>query len=153
MNPTLDKAEIDLEYKLDPIKAAAEYGAQFRNDVDALLAPEVIDRATPPERYELPYDDTQYYVAAIDASGGSSDSFTLAICHREGDTGILDLIREVKPPFSPDAVCADFADCMRRYGVSTAWADRYALGWVEEGFKRHSVLIEHSDMDRAAING
>ena len=153
MNPTLDKTEIDLEYKLDPIKAAAEYGAQFRNDVDALLAPEVIDRATPPERYELPYDDTKYYVAAIDASGGSSDSFTLAICHRQGDTGILDLIREVKPPFSPDAVCADFADCMRRYGVSTAWADRYALGWVEEGFKRHSVLIEHSDMDRAAING
>ena len=54
MNPTLDKAEIDLAYKLDPVKAAAEYGAQFRNDVDALLTPEVIDRATPPERYGCP---------------------------------------------------------------------------------------------------
>lgn len=65
--------------------------------------------------------------------------------------GVLDLIREVKPPFSPDAVCADFSDCMRRYGVSTAHADRYALQWVVEGFSRHSILIEHSDLDRSAI--
>ena len=39
---------------------------------------------------------------------------TLAISHSEhadgGEIGVLDLVREVRPPFSPDAVAIDFCD-------------------------------------------
>jgi hypothetical protein len=56
------------------------------------------------------YDDTHYYIAALDAASGSGeDSMTLALCHREGDVAVLDLVREVKPPFSPDAVAVEFS--------------------------------------------
>ena len=37
MNPSIDPAEIQLEYNLDPINAAAEYGAQFRTDVEVFF--------------------------------------------------------------------------------------------------------------------
>ena len=65
------------------------------------------------------------YFAAIDASGGSSNSFTLAIAHAEEGRGILDLVREVRPKFSPDAVCAEFSDIMKAYGVGKCSGDRY----------------------------
>jgi hypothetical protein len=40
----------------------------------------------------------------------------------------------------------------RRYNVSSAWADNWALGYVDENFKRNNILIEHPDkLDRSAI--
>ena len=118
MNPSIDPAEIQLEYNLDPINAAAEYGAQFRTDVEALLSREVIDAITIPQRFELPYDCDE---------NGSSDSFTLGVAHAKEGTGILDLVREVRPPFSPDAVCSEFSEIMHAYHVNKCSADRYAL--------------------------
>ena len=54
------------------------------------------------------------YVAFVDPAGGSGgDAMTLAIAHKEGNTAVLDALREVKPPFSPDAVVADFVTCSR----------------------------------------
>ena len=37
------------------------------------------------------------YKAFVDPSGGSNDSMTLGIAHKEGATVILDAIREAKP--------------------------------------------------------
>ena len=48
-----------------------------------------------------------------DPSGGSGDSFTLAIAHKEHELGYLDLTREVRPPFSPEAVVYEFADLLQ----------------------------------------
>ncbi|MGO9236976.1 MAG: hypothetical protein ACLP4V_23965 [Methylocella sp.] len=152
MNCTLDKAEIELAYRLDPAAAAAEWGGEFRHDEDQLVRDEIVGRATPAGVYERLYDPQFYYVAGIDmASGSGKDAASLAISHRENDVAILDLVREVRPPFSTDAVAVEFSDIMRRYGVSTAYSDRYALGWVEESFKRNSILIEYSDLDRSQI--
>src|SRR5215471_8181849 len=62
--------------------------------------------------HELPRIAGVNYTAFVDPSGGSSDSMTLAIAHVESDApgakrAVVDLIREVKPPFSPDAVVAE----------------------------------------------
>jgi len=40
---------------------------------------------------------------------------TLAIIHKEGKVIVLDAVRESKPPFSPEAVVAEFAELMRKY--------------------------------------
>ena len=61
------------------------------------------------------------------AQWGSPDSFTLGIAHAKEGTGILDLVREVRPPFSPDAVCSEFSEIMHAYHVNKCSADRYAL--------------------------
>ena len=34
---------------------------------------------------------------------------TVAVAHQEGDQGMLDAVREVRPPFSPETVAKEFA--------------------------------------------
>jgi hypothetical protein len=113
MNPGADAAEIADAYEDDPASAAAEYGAEFRDDIAAFVPREVIEACTVPGRYELPYIGGNRYVAFTDPSGGSSDSYTIAIAHfdRKLNVTILDAIREVRPPFSPENVTKDFCVC------------------------------------------
>jgi len=40
---------------------------------------------------------------------------TLAIARLEGETVMLDCVREVRPPFSPDPVVADFVTLFASY--------------------------------------
>ena len=64
---------------------------------------------------------------------------TLAIAHREGDGAVLDLIREVRPPFSPESVVADFTAVLRQYRVHAVWGDKYAGEWPRERFRAHGI--------------
>ena len=49
------------------------------------------------------------------------------------------LIREVKPPFSPDAVVREFASLLKAYGVLAVRGDRYGGTWPRERFCVHGV--------------
>ena len=55
---------------------------------------------------------------------------TLAIAHKEGDTAILDAVRETKPPFNPESVVKEYAEQPRRYRLSDVTGDRYGSEWV-----------------------
>jgi hypothetical protein len=57
------------------------------------------------------------YIAFVDPSGGSQDAMTLAIAHAEGEVMVLDAVREVRPPFSPEAVVSEFAGLLATYGI------------------------------------
>ena len=57
---------------------------------------------------------------------------TLGIAHRNGKIGVLDAIREVQPPFSPESVVHEFATLLKRYRISWVDGDRYAGEWVRE---------------------
>lgn len=140
----------------DPARAAAEYGAVFRSDVEALVSPEVLDACTAPGRHErppLPASVTSpvTYRAAVDPSGGSADSFTLAIAHAEGPRAVLDLVREVRPPFSPDATVEAFAAILRPYGVTTVVGDRYAGLWPRERFAAHGITYQVADTPKSEV--
>jgi hypothetical protein len=114
MNPLISEDFINAEFERDPISANAEYFAQFRSDVDAFVRAEVVEDAVVSGRYELAPAPLSYkYHGFADPSGGSSDSFTLSISHGEGDTAVLDCIREFKPPFSPENVVAELAGVLR----------------------------------------
>ena len=82
------------------------------------------------------------YVGFCDPSGGSADSFTLAVRHMEGDgTAVLDCLREVRPPFSPDAVVEELAALLEKsYRVSRVHGDAYAGEWPRERFSTHGVI-------------
>jgi hypothetical protein len=144
MNATVPQADIDAHMAEDPARATAEYLAQFRTDVETFISREVIDAVVVPGRHDLPRMDGVVYTGFTDPSGGSSDPMTLSICHAEGGTsgvtrGVTDLVREVKPPFSPDAVVAEFAALLKAYGLSTVWGDRYAGVWPRERFAVHGI--------------
>ena len=90
-------------------------------------------------------------VAFTDPSGGSQDSFTLAIAHAEKDLAVLDAVREVRPPFSPDHVVQDFADLLRTYGVTKVTGDRYAGEWPRKRFQQHGVTYKPSSRTKSDI--
>ena len=151
MNPTIDPAIIAEAREADPEAASAEYDAQFRSDIAAFVAREVVGAATVPGRHELPFRSGVRYAAFVDPSGGSADSMTLAIAHKEGDTAVLDVVREVRPPFGPDSVVMDFAATLRTYGLRAVTGDRYAGEWPRERFKVHGIDYKLSDKPKSDL--
>ena len=151
MNPTVPDAFITDAYAADAAVAAAEYGAEFRSDVESFLPPEAIAATVIPNRRELPPVPARRYVAFVDPSGGSGDSFTVAVAHRQDDRGVLDAVREVKPPFSPAAVVEEFAGLLRRYGISRVTGDRYAGEWPPEQFRQHGIAYQPSERTKSEI--
>jgi hypothetical protein len=108
-NPDLPQSVVDKALARDPLANKAEFLAECRTDVESLLTIESVNAVIDPGVKERAPDLKHSYVAFVDPSGGSSDSMTLAIAHKEGETEVLDLIRERKPPFSPEAVVEEFA--------------------------------------------
>jgi hypothetical protein len=152
MNPKLDRAIIEEAYARDAVAASAEFGAEFRSDCDAFVPREVIDRCVAKERIELPFVKGTRYYGFCDPSGGSSDSMTLAIAHRNGiGHAVLDLVRESKPPFSPDNVCREFATTLKSFEISQVCGDAYAGEWPRERFSVHGIRYIPSEKSRSEI--
>src|SRR5262249_32468811 len=60
---------------------------------------------------------------------------------------IVDCLREIKPPFSPEAVVKEFADLLNVYGTREVEGDRYAGEWPREQFRKHGIaytIAEHT---------
>jgi hypothetical protein len=154
MTPTITQRLIDAAYEDDPIAAAAEYGAEFRRDVEVFLPPEALDAVRMVARFELPFAEAlrPRYVAFIDPAGGTGqDSMTMAIAHDAGGRAVLDLVREVKPPFSPEATVAEFAAVLKAFGLTTATSDRYAGSWPTEAFRKVGIRVEPSQRTKSEI--
>lgn len=151
MNPSLPQSVVDRAYSEDPASAAAEYGAQFRSDVEGFLQPEWIDRAVELGVSELPPVQGVDYFAFADPSGGASDSFTLGIAHREGERRILDVCRGRRPPFDPKAVVLDYAEILRHYGCGRVTGDRYAAEWVVSAFRDAGIAYETSELVKSDV--
>jgi hypothetical protein len=151
LNPTIDQAIIDAAMADDPAAARAEWMAEFRDDVQAFVAREVVDAAVVGGRYELPRANGIAYVGFVDPSGGSADSMTVAIAHKEGDRAILDCVRERRPPFSPDDVVIEFAGVLQSYGIRSVRGDRYAGEWPRERFRSHGIQYEPCEKPKSDL--
>jgi hypothetical protein len=149
MHPSVPQSFIDAEMERSPDEAAAEYMAVFRRDLESYVSREAADAVTVLGRRELPPITGTAYVAFIDPAGGGegggNDSMTLAIAHREGDMSILDLVREVRPPFVPSVVATEFCDTLRRYSCQTAYGDRWGGEFVRERFHANGIAYEVTD--------
>lgn len=101
---------------------------------------------------ERPFDASHDYVAFADPSSGSGkDAFTVAVGHLDGERAVLDVVRAWRPPFNPSGVIAEASDLLRRYGLQDVTGDRYAPGFVAEGFRAHGITYEASERDRSAL--
>jgi hypothetical protein len=65
---------------------------------------------------------------------------TVAVAHRERESGILDLLAEVRPPFSPDTVTETVAHLLNAHNIRIVTGDRYAGDWPREAFRRRAPL-------------
>jgi len=152
MNPNLDASVIAEAYERDPIAAAAEYGAEFRSDCDAFVPREIVEACVFKQTTEFPRAEGVRYFGFVDPSGGSVDAMTLAIAHCPiRGRAVLDLVREVKPPFSPEAVVREFADTLKSYGIGEVTGDRYGGEWPRERFSAAGITYRPSERTRSEI--
>ncbi len=151
MNPGISERVIAAAYERDPARAAAEFGAQFRNDVESYISIELLEAAVEPGcRVRAPLSGYQYE-AFVDPSGGASDTMTLAIAHREKDRAILDCLVERRAPFSPESVVEEFAATLKSYRIHSVQGDRYAGEWPAEAFSRYGIRYEPADLSKSGL--
>ena len=150
LNPSLPQRVVDRALEKDRARATAEYLAQFRTDVEGFVALEIVEACTGDYREMLPAANN-FYRAFTDPSGGSDDSFALAISHKSEDRIIIDAIREARPPFSPDAVVDDFAALLKSYRVSRVTGDRYAGEFPRELFRKHGIAYDLAKQTKSEL--
>lgn len=156
MNPTVDQSVIDAAYEDDPAAAAAEYGGEWRRDVETFLPLESIEAVVVPGRLELGPIEIVDARGGFDGAGGTGgDSATAAVAGviQRGDktTAALAAVREVRPPFSPEVVVAEFAAFFRSYGITSIVSDRYAGAWPVEAFAKHGITVVPSELSKSDV--
>jgi hypothetical protein len=150
LNPSLPQRVVDRAYARDEASARAEYGAEFRSDVQSFVDPAVIEAATIRGRHELPPASGIRYAAFGDPSGGSSDSMTVAVGHLDRERiVIVDAVREVKAPFVPAQVVAEFSDLLKRYHCHGIVGDKYGGEWPTQAFNEHGIKYELAPKPKA----
>jgi hypothetical protein len=151
MNPTVPQSVIDDALEEDGPRYSAEYLAQFRSDIESYISREVVELCVEPGVRERPPLSGLRYSGFVDPSGGSSDSMTLGIAHKENDTAILDAVREVRPPFSPQSVVEEFAQLLKTYGITKVTGDRYGGEFCREPFRNNAITYEPSAKSKSDI--
>lgn len=152
MNPTLPEDLIDEAREEDPQAASADYDAQFRSDIESFISPDAVDACVVPGRYELPPMRESAHVAFADPSGGSGqDSFTLCVCHQQREQRVVDLIREVRPPFSPEQTISELCKDLKRYHINHVTGDRFGGEFPREIFRSHGIEYRLAELPKSDI--
>lgn len=153
-------SEIRDEYEEDPDNAKAEYGAQFRSDLEAIFSKQTIEALSIEGRFERGYvKDLAPYRAFVDPSGGSSDSYVLAIAHDERRTvngleqvvAVLDKVIEWTPRFDPEKVSIEVVDACKSFKVTGVTGDAYAGEWPRDPLKKRGLTYTLSERTRSEI--
>jgi hypothetical protein len=150
-NPTISQKVIDRAIERDPAAAQSEWLGLFRDDISSFLPRDVVEACVIPNRFEIPPISGVRYHAFCDPSGGSADDMTLCIAHREKNIIVVDCIRAVRPPFSPDATVADFASTLKSYNLHSVKGDRYGGEWPAERFRVYGVKYEPAEKPKVEI--
>jgi len=153
MNPSVPQSYIDRHMAEDLPRAMAEYGAQFRDDIASFVSREVIDACVLRGMFERPPSARLTYTGFVDPSGGSVDSFACAIAHRDHDRDavLIDAIREIKAPFSPEAAVSELATLLKSYRIYKVHGDKYAGEWPRESFAKFGIRYELSPQPKSGL--
>jgi hypothetical protein len=149
-NPSLPQPVVDRALERDRVANTAEYLAQFRADIETFVPFEIVQACVGDHTEMAPLKENSYS-AFVDPSGGSADSFTLAISHKDGERIVIDATREERPPFSPEAVIDDFSILLKTYRVSRVTGDRYAGEFPRELFRKRGISYECSEQPKSDL--
>jgi hypothetical protein len=139
--------------KDDPASFGSEYGAEFRQDIEAFTSLEQVQAVTATGRVHLPYDPKMLHLAFIDtAGGGGQDSVALCITRREREWSVVCRIVEWRPPFESPDVARQVVAVLREYSITTLTGDNFS-GQTWPGIFRESGLGVYnvSDLTKSDI--
>jgi hypothetical protein len=153
LNPRFDRRAVERALREDPVGAATEYLARWRDDVAGYVGEGVVARSVDAVAARAPEPGVAY-VAHLDAAGGSAggDDQALAVAHADKDgRAVLDAVARWSPPFSPATAADEAVALLRRYRCSELQIDRYAPGLVGSMFEQRGVAcrVAAQDHERA----
>ena len=154
MNRQIDPDLIDQAYDEDPASAAAEFGAQFRDDLQSFIAREAVEACVELGCRERAPERRIEYRAFVDPAGGGksgNDAMTLAIAHLDGDLVVVDCVREYHPPFTPTEVVAEIAETLKPYRCTVVVGDRFAGEWCRAPFRKFGIRYKEADRSKSDI--
>jgi hypothetical protein len=151
MNPTLSEEKIAAAIAADPERASAEYGFGFRSDLDNFLTREAVGACVDRGVAERSCAQAIEYRAFVDASGGRSDSFVLAIAHHESEKAVLDLLKEIQAPFSPSEAVAQLFPEVARFGIHEVTGDNYGAQLIVDLFNQRGIGFRQSELNRTEL--
>jgi hypothetical protein len=150
-NPTFSQRRVDRAIERDPAKNRAEYLCEFRNDITNFISHEAVEACVVPGRFELPPVSGVNYIGTVDPAGGSgSDSMTVGIAHRGKDgCSVLDLVREWRPPFSPEAVVTESAALFKAYCIHRVTGDHWGGEFVREPYRLNGITYDLAEKPKS----
>lgn len=152
MNPTFDQEVIDEAYGDDPVSAATEFDAEWRDDSAGFVSEEKLDAVTDAGVELRPRVEGVTYRAFGDPAGGSGgDSFVIAISHEEDKVQVLDVVAGVDPPCSPSEVIKACAALLKSYGVYSITTDRFSGGFAPEHWRANGIEWKPSEKSRSEL--
>jgi len=152
MNPTLPLDYLQRMAQDDPEAYRSEVLGEFRAGVSTFFDPEALSACVAEGvRERLPEPGCHYTSFTDAASGSGKDSFTLGVAHLDGERVLLDAVRSWKPPFNPSGVIAEAAVLLKSYRLHETTGDRYAPGFVMEGFRANGITYHPSERDRSTL--
>jgi hypothetical protein len=128
MNSTIPQSEIDYHLERNPVANRAEYLSEFRDDVAGFISREIVERCVR-DYYELPPQPNINYRCFVDAASGvpEGDSYVIVIAHKVGDRVVIDVIREIQPPFDAfEVINTVLVPLCKRYKIYKVVGDNYA---------------------------
>lgn len=156
MNPSAQIAvSVNEAYKKDPTAAAAEYGAEFRDDIMDFLPTSALDECIEKGVTERPKEKGRIYFAFFDPSGGSQDAMTVAVAHHDHATGknVLDWIQgwAATKTFDPDAAIKETAEKLEKYDITWVTGDRWGGEFVRGQFRKNKINYIISEKSKSDI--
>ena len=151
MNAGVRQSYIDAHMAEDSARASAEYMSVFRSDLEGYVLREAVEACVNTGIRERAPQRGIVYTGFVDPSGGSVDSMTLAIAHRDQDVVVIDALRERVPPFSPEQVVGEFAELLKSYNVTRITGDRFANIWPVEVFANVGIAYEQSAEPKSVL--
>lgn len=143
-NPSLSEAEIQRELERDPVANRAEYLSEWRTDTQGFIPRDIVE-ACVRDYYELPPTLGISYRCFVDAATGvpEGDSYAIVIAHRLGDRGVIDAIREIRPPFNAfEVINTILVPLCKAYKITTVRGDNCAGKLAKDPIRRAGISYE-----------
>jgi hypothetical protein len=155
MNASVPQAIIDAALKEDASAGAAEWLAEFRQDVSGYLDEATLSAAVDHDRRspELPPIPGQRHKCFIDSSGGRGCHYTCAIGYRKDGRFVISALRGYAPPFNPAVVTKELSDLVRRYGGcgGEVVGDNFSGEWVKAAWEQNGLRYRLCKLTSASL--
>jgi hypothetical protein len=60
-------------------------------------------------------------------------------------------VREILPPFSPEAVVSEFCTLLKAYRINSVTGDRYGGSWVQEPFSKQRIHYRTAEQPKSDL--